>query len=95
MLQDAADEGGVLFVEVGGEGGGVELAGEDALDGGGDAPVAFFELGQDLLDLGAGFRAFLVGPVAPGPTAEQSPAAHPSSQAQTSGSLHRTCTELT
>ncbi len=53
-----------MGVQDGGQGGRVALAGEDALDGGGDAPVAFFELGQDLFDLGAGLRAVLVGPVA-------------------------------
>ena len=66
VLQDAADEGGAVGVEVGGEGVGVALAGEDAPDGGGDAPVVFFELGQDLFDFGAGFRAVLVATFAPG-----------------------------
>ena len=62
VLQDAGDESGVLFVEVGR----VALAGEDALDRGGDAPVTLFELGQGLFDLGASLRAVLVGTVAPG-----------------------------
>lgn len=64
VLQDAADEGGAVGVEVSREGGRVALAGEDALDGGGDAPVLLFELGQDLFDLSAGFRTVLVGAVA-------------------------------